>query len=247
MRFKGFLWLCIAAFTTNSALAMIQEPTDATRITDHHINYTIDQDSNYIFLNISTTHKETTLSILRHGLTVYFDETGDKERNVFVRYPYHNTPQRPNRSSRPQTNTDETPSIDYQEIIANIPGEAEYAFYGDQQEFHKDLNAFDISLGYQMTGEEQDTLEYSIKIPKNRITQDDKLDLSKLTIGIFTNMPEKNKDRESPSDTGVSMRGGNQRGGGRGGSGGGRGNRGERPSSQKEPTRIDYWFNAGLE
>ncbi|GAL01229.1 hypothetical protein JCM19314_673 [Nonlabens ulvanivorans] len=43
------------------------------------------------------------------------------------------------------------------------------------------------------------------------------------------------------------MRGGNQRGGGRGGSGGGRGNRGERPSSQKEPTRIDYWFNAGLE
>lgn len=191
MRFKGFLWLCIAAFTTNSALAMIQEPTDATRITDHHINYTIDQDSNYIFLNISTTHKETTLSILRHGLTVYFDETGNKERNVFVRYPYHNTPQRPNRSSRPQNNTDEAPSIDYQEIIANIPGEAEYAFYGDQQEFHKDLNAFDISLGYQMTGEEQDTLEYSIKIPKNRITQDDKLDLSKLTIGIFTNMPEK--------------------------------------------------------
>ncbi|PQJ32516.1 hypothetical protein BST92_11515 [Nonlabens arenilitoris] len=247
MRFKELLWFFIAVFTSNGTLAMIQEPANATQVTDHHINYTVDQDSNYLFLTISTSHKETSLSILRHGLTVYFDETGHKEKEVFVRYPYHSTPQRPNRSSRPQNNTEEAPTIDYQEIIASVPGEAEFAFYGDQQEFHKDLNAFDISLGFQMTGEEQNVLEYFIKIPKNKISKEEEIDLSQLTIGVFTNMPEKNKDREGQSDTGVSMRGGNQRGGGRGGSGGGRGNRGERPSTQKEPIRIDYWFHAYLD
>ncbi|MBF4982922.1 hypothetical protein FNJ87_00730 [Nonlabens mediterrranea] len=246
MRFIGLLLFFAVVLGTTSVHATIQEPINASLITDQHINYTVKDDDDYVMLTISTSHKETSLSILRHGLTVYFDDTGDKEKNVFVKYPYHSTPQRPNRS-RPQNN-EEVTSIDYDEIIDDLPGEAEFAFYGDHQEFHKDLNAFDISLGYQMTGEEQDVLQYSIKIPKNRITQDKKLDLSKLTIGVFTNLPQNKSDNEDMRGSSPNMRGGNQRGGrGRGGSGGGPGNRSERPSTQNEPVRIDYWFHADLD
>ncbi|MEM6515555.1 MAG: hypothetical protein AAF688_05185 [Bacteroidota bacterium] len=102
-------------------------------------------------------------------------------------------------------------------------------------------------------------MEYDIKIPKDKILKDNKTDLSKLSIGIKTNEPERQNNQQP--DESMKSRGGNRSGGGGHGGGmfGGRGggnrgggqssgnNRPQRPTQDRaNKVYIDFWFEAQL-
>jgi len=222
--------------------------TDTTEVVENNVLYKVFSDNNYIYLNISTTDRKTSMSIIRNGLTVYFDVKGRKKEDVYIKYPYNTEPIQLWQNPQERIKNEESSSIDLNTIIENIPKEAEYGYYDEKQQFHKDLNSQDISLGFETNGE---LLEFSLKIPKNKISNGSQIDFSKLSIGVLTNKFERNSEKGNKQGQNQEMRRGNgsRRGGGMGRKNGqmGRENGGKRPSQQTEQISIDFWFDAKLE
>jgi len=221
---------------------------DTIEIVEDNVLFKVFSDDNYIYLNVSTTDKKTSMSIIRNGLTIYFDVKGKRKEDVYIKYPY-NSESRQLRQNPQELNKNEgLSSIDLSTIIENIPREAEYGYYEEKQQFHKDLNSQDISLGYKATGE---LLEFLLKIPKDKISIENKTDFSKLSIGVITNKFERNpkKDNNQKQNQGVRKGNGNGRGGGMGSRSGqmSRGNNGKKQNPQAEQVSIDFWFDANLD
>ncbi|WP_203459660.1 hypothetical protein [Lacinutrix sp. WUR7] len=221
-------------------------PADTTQISNENVLYKVSQDGNYVHLNISTTDKKTAMSIIRNGLTIYYDIKGKKKKNVYVKYPTGDQPKQFVQGSR---NMDPN-TIDLNSMIEKLPAEAAYSSFEESQVFNKDLNTLDIAIETSYTNLNQ-LFEFSIKIPKYRIDPKENGDFSKLSIGVVTNKKEgsNSKDRGQGQDQGMRSGGGGRgNGGGRGGNGGGRGGmRGQDaqgPSAGAEKATVDFWFDA---
>ncbi|WP_405368188.1 hypothetical protein [Nonlabens sp. Asnod2-A12] len=251
MKFLLFLSIALASFTTPETSDKTPLVTDPVVVTNDRVVYKVHDDADYVYVNISTEDKKTSMSILRHGLSIYFDVKGNEDKGVYVKYPYDSKPVRMPKPSKEDSDSDEKPSIDLNTIIADLPGEAEYVYFQERQQFHKDLNAYDIALGYKVTGE---LFEYDLKIPKTRIDANGTADFSQLLIGVMTNKLERKSEGQNKEGASQGKRGG-KGGGGRGQGGGGRGqggrgqgggSRGDRAQSQGEPVSIEFWFKAPL-
>uniref|UniRef100_UPI00404812AE hypothetical protein n=1 Tax=Mariniflexile sp. TaxID=1979402 RepID=UPI00404812AE len=218
-------------------------PADTTQITNENVLYKVSQDGNYVHLNISTTDKKTAMSIIRNGLTIYYDIKGKEKKDVYVKYPYSN-------ESRPfqqgSLGNIDVNAIDLNSMIEKLPAEAEYGSFEKKQAFNKDLNTLDIAIANHYTASSQ-LFDFSIKIPKDKITAKKNSDFSKLSIGVVTNTRERNIEG-GQQDQNQSMRGGGsggRRGGGNGNGRGGMGHQnGQRPSSTTENVTVDFWFDA---
>ncbi|MEO9953127.1 MULTISPECIES: hypothetical protein [Nonlabens] len=252
MKFLFYLSISICSIIVTKTIDIASISSDPIKVTDGLVDYKVSDDKEYIYVNVSTKDQKTSLSILRHGLSVYFDVKGNEDKNVYVKYPYDSAPVQMPRKPRNESTEEEKPKIDFNAIIAELPGEAEYVYYDDRQQFHKDLNALEITMGYTVT---DDLFEYELKIPESKISNDSKADFSELTVGVVTNTfdkkPEKDSNEASQGGRGSGGRGG--RGGGGGGGRGGRGGRGqgggrggERSPSQEQAVSIDFWFAAPL-
>lgn len=215
-------------------------PSDTTQVSNENVLYKVSQDGSYVFLNISTTDKKTAMSIIRNGLTIYYDIKGKKKKDVYVKYPYSNEQSQSRQGS--QENNDANP-IDLNSMIEKLPAEAEYGSFEEKQAFNKDLNTLDIAIANHYTASSQ-LFEFSIKIPKTKILSKENSDFSKLSIGVVSNKMEGNINSERGQGQNQGMRSG---GGGRG-NGSGRGGMGgqnrQEPSSTAEKITIDYWFDA---
>jgi len=247
------LFLTLASLSVQAINGNKQVLTDTLKVTEKNVIYNVFEDNTYVYLTIITSDKNTSMALLRNGLTVYFDIKGKEKKDVYIKYPYKAMPRQPSQSrQKPDDNDGNTRAIDFTEIIENMPDEVEYGYYDEVQQFHKDLNTQDISLNYSANKE---ILEFSIKIPKNRINSNKKVDFSKLSIGVLSNKLERNpkNDRENAR---TPSQGDRKRGGNRGGSGrnggkkpGGRGQKGIKGGdvdAQKERITIDFWFDANL-
>ncbi len=221
---------------------------DTSHITNDNVLYKVSQDDSYVYLNISTIDKNTAMSIIRNGLTVYYDIKGKKKKDVYVKYPYSSGPKKFQQGSR--GNNDANAS-DLKKVIENLPIEAEYSFFKEKKVFNKILNGLGIAIVTDYTASNQ-LFEFSIKMAKAKISSKADSDFSKLTIGVVTNKMDENTNSERAQGQNSEMRSG---GGGRGGSGGGGrgGNRGgggmgrqngQRPDSTIEKVTIDFWFDA---
>lgn len=240
------LFLIITTISAKAKTKLIL--TDTTNVVENNVHYKVFSDNNFIYLNISTTDKKTSMSIIRNGLTIYFDIKGKKKKDIYIKYPYNAIPRQLRQNSQEPEINEEFSAIDLNSIIENLPKEAEYVYYDEKQTFHKDLNTQDISLGYIATRE---LLEFSLKVPKSRISSEIKIDFSKLSIGVLTNKLERSSEKENKQgqDQGMRSGNGNHRGGGMGRGNGQKGgeNRGKRQSLETEHTGIDFWFNAKIE
>lgn len=215
-------------------------PADTTQVSNENILYKVSQDDNYVYLNISTTDTKTSMSIIRTGLTVYYDIKGKKKKNVYVKYPYSTEPRQSLQDSR--GNNDANP-IDLNSIIEKLPAEAEYGSFEEKQAFNKDLNSLDIAIENSYTASSQ-LFEFSIKIPKAKIASQVNSDFSKLSIGVVANKMEGAVKKERGQGENQGMRSG---GGGRGngsGRGGMRGQNRQEPSSTAEKITVDFWFDS---
>ena len=216
-------------------------PSDTTQVSNENVLYKVSQDGSYVFLNISSTDKETAMSIIRNGLTIYYDIKGKKKKDVYVKYPYSNEPRQSRQGS--QENNDANP-IDLNSMIEKLPAEAEYGSFEEKQAFNKDLNTLDIAIANHYTASSQ-LFEFSIKIPKAKIASQVNSDFSKLSIGVVANKMEGAVKKERGQGQNQGMRSGGGRGGN--GSGGGRGGARGQNEQQSSPTTeratIDFWFD----
>jgi uncharacterized membrane protein YgcG len=216
-------------------------PSDTTQVSNENVLYKVSQDGSYVSLNISTIDKNTAMSIIRNGLTIYYDIKGKKKKDVYVKYPYSNEPRQSRQGS--QENNDANP-IDLNSMIEKLPAEAEYGSFEEKQAFNKDLNTLDIAIANHYTASSQ-LFEFSIKIPKAKIASQVNSDFSKLSIGVVANKMEGTVNKERGQGQNQGMRSGGGRGGN--GSGGGRGGARGQNEQQSSPTTeratIDFWFD----
>jgi uncharacterized membrane protein YgcG len=233
---------------------------DTTQVSNKSELYEVHQDADYIYFTVNTGDPKIMMSMLRQGVTVYYDIKGKKKRKVSVTYPVRGDApkrQRQERSLGQQNEERSEPTADrLYEMVRNhvkrgLPQQATYAYYGDDTTFNVQLNSQDIAVQFIYDSENQ-LLNYQIKMPKTKISNDPEVDFSKLTIGVVT--PERTtENREGGSGQNARAGGGNNQRGGSPGGGGGGGRGGQRGGGQKKPSRqgtsgvtLNFWFKAGL-
>ena len=244
------VFLIVLIFFSLTMEATSNSSVDTTKIENKNIRYHFTSDANNLYLTINTKDRATMMSMVRSGISVYFDVKGKKKKNVYVKYTINS--KRPDRNNRGGTDQ-KRPELS--ETINELPKKAEYSYFENTQQFHTELNTQDIMLGFEYSKKER-ALEYHLRIPKEHISGDKELDLTKLSLGIIVGAKDtdrkghrRNSQMQGPSGGGQRGSGGCRggSGGGRGGSGGGRGQGGGNNSQQGErpsKTTIDFWFDA---
>jgi hypothetical protein len=226
------IFLVLSLNATNTTNLILN---DTTEIVDAEVLYKVFKKNNYLYLNLSTTNKQTATSIIKKGLIVYFDVKGKQKKDVYIKYPYSSAQEKT--VNKPYKFNEETSILDLKNIIERLPAEAEYAYYKEKQLFHKDLNFHNISIAYKVTGE---LFEFILKVPKNKITNNSKIDLTKLSIGVTSN-PYKTFDKnKQQGQKKVGMKQGSGKGGDR------MGQNNKQGMSKSEIVTIDFWFDANL-
>lgn len=254
-------------FITFFVTAKTLVPTVAidTILSNENVTYKVTQDENNIYLNVSTSDKKTMMSMVRLGVTVFFDIKGRKKKNVYVKYPSETIVPADGRNSgerniRVKIQDEQRNTDRIKKILANeYSQKAEYRYFDELQEFNILLNNLGIEAAFTYDDSAK-SLAYDLTIPKIQINTNTKKDLSKLTIGVETiKEKEKTSKRDGPSGGIGGMNIGGQQGrgqgrggisGGRGGPGGGAsrgGQGGGRPSSQGQARSaevfLDFWFD----
>ena len=210
-----------------------------TVLTDENVTYTITSDENNIHVNVSTTDEKVMMSMLRLGVTVFFDIKGKKKENVYVKYPSEamerekrqGRPDQASQNERPEASSLEEDEAKRKKRIMDILEKdysqtAAYNYFDDSEEFHILMNTLAIDVAFTYNDAE-DVLEYNLTIPKSKINTDSSKDLSKLTIGIETIKAKRKGSGENGvqgSLSGINLGrqgGGRQGGGGQGGPPGG--------------------------
>ncbi|WP_067149266.1 hypothetical protein [Pseudotamlana agarivorans] len=262
MRKVGILLLLsLYSFTVTAYSKDIGITSDSIVGSHEAVRYKVSQNQGNIMVQISTQDNKTMMTMLRHGVTVFFDLKGKEKENVAVTYPVApvRMPMKPegDRQDEPQSEAEiskvkaELHSI----VTEDFPEEAEFQFYDSKQPFNVLINSMGISATYTYN-EKENLLIYNLTIPKDKIKEKAKNDLSKLLIGVQTVKPDRSKKAEGSTNIDGSM---GPRGGGRGnrpegGSGGRRGGGGRPQGDQqdrgenrsKAPAGIDFWFEAHM-
>ncbi|WP_299311702.1 hypothetical protein [uncultured Aquimarina sp.] len=232
---------------------------DTTTVLSDTETYSVYHDNTHVYLTINTIDPKIATSILRQGVTIYFDVKGRKKKNVSITYPIIRN-QRPTKRNedesrelrRPKEDSSLMRQIDHR-LQNDPPQKALYTYYDNIKEFNTFLNNDGISINIELD-KEKNSLLYSLKIPKLKITNDANINLNKLTIGVKTVEILKNKSegarssnqQQSGRGTG---RGGPPRGsGGQGRSGNGlSGDHGRSKGGKQSPVELlDFWFKAKL-
>lgn len=254
MRFLLTLLLPLSLLSAKAATTLPTSLQDTTQVTEKEVTYAITQDATYFYVSLATQDKETGLSLLHTGVTIYFDEKGKKKKEVYVKYPFANDRNRvyPRKSLDEGENKEFNKTIE--SVMENLPAEAAYGHEDSVQQFNKDLNNLNISLGWDYD-EADKTLQFQLKIPKQLIAKKQSSDFNKLSVGVVSNTMERKKPNKSD---GGQVSGGRSGNGGRGGGRGGQRPSGQRPErgvdtpnakgtgAKPEPVFVDVWFDANL-
>jgi len=206
-------------------------------------------DGKDLYVTLHTEFKETMLSMLHRGYTIYFDVKGKKKKNVSIQYPLKT--ERLEKGTRPERGerigNGEQNGPDINKMLENLPKMANYTSYDSSQDFNLDLNSLGIEMNYsyEESTEVGPILEYHLKIPASKIVMENE-DLSKLSIGVVS-IKQEQKENKQQANMGRSGRQGGGQGGRSRGGGGGRGGGGNRGGSTQaretvQVATIDFWF-----
>ena len=169
---KNFI-TCFLFVLINNLYANKHIEQDSTVVNNKNITYTVNKDSRNIFISVETDEKEIAQTLLREGVTIYFDNKGKKKKKVFVQFP--KDIQRPpnkkqnERGGRPQPSnkTADHEQPNKHDILENMPQEAIYAHLDTKREFHTLMNDLGIDISFDFLPHHR--IKYNLKILKNRI------------------------------------------------------------------------------
>lgn len=253
-------------FTSQAKTLYKYIESDTTSVSNKTEIYKVSQDNNNIHFEMTTRDTKVMSSLLRRGVSIFFDVKGKKKQKVSVTYPIKDKNNkkelRPNNQRQQQEREGERGEeqflIRLSEMLANeAPQKALYSYYKDDYEFNVLMNSHQI-VTHLTFDETASVLTYRLTIPKNKITTDVEVDWSKLSIGVKS--PERPSRDQSQNNGGQQLgsrggaqgggrgQGGPPGGGGRGGQGGGQ--RGGPPSGQnggpQSDSGLDFWFKVQL-
>jgi len=213
---------------------------DTTEVVNEKVLYSMTSDHKNIYISMSTTDKRTMMLMLRSGVTVYFDVKGKKNRDVYIKYPL-----KPAYLNNKSDISRKENKLDLNHLISNLPKEAEYNNFDNTQQFHVDLNSLNVVLSFAYN-RKNDLLTYHLTVPKSNISEDEKIDLSKLAIGVVAGRNGDVNQKKKANSKSSGMRGSGS-GGGRGkGRGNKSGNASHAPQNNRNSasSAINFWFKA---
>ncbi|MCC1485068.1 hypothetical protein [Winogradskyella immobilis] len=241
MKLKFLLFLItfstLNAFSNNSLL-------------EDNLEYSARVEGDYVYVNLSTSDRNSMLSMIRRGFSVYFDLKGKKKKKIAVTYVI--PPEQPNqRGQRPQGGR-QNQDLPINQMLSLMPNKALFTYYNDKVEFQLSPNSLDISLDYnykESSNGTNDKLLYTLKIPVSKIAPNGEK-LNKLSIGIVSNTAPTNRNGiNNQNRNGARQGGGQGRSGARQGGGqGGRPNRGQGGNQNQRPqlTAFSLWFDCDI-
>jgi hypothetical protein len=254
----GFLFSCSSSKTLIQSLSVNKVSEDTYNYYDNEskISYQIFNDSENLYVNLSSTDQVAIVKIIKSGLSVYFDENGKKNKIVSVEYPLHNN-KIDFSELRSKNKGVSRPKLDISNLLASVPNEAVYRNNEAIERFNLDLNNTNISVSLKaVTTEFENQLVYLLKIPFNKISSKNISELENFSIGIVSGKIEAPKrpsgvsdGRPSGSGKPSGVGGGRPNGGGRPASvGGGRPSGGGRPANASSEIMkpISIWLNVEL-
>ena len=144
------------------------------------IRYRVSNDHDHLHLNIKTNYEPTIAKILRAGLTIYFDPSGRKKKDIYVKYPI-GSPQDV-QQVKPSGPRGKKP--DLKTLINATSIGAEFVYNEKKKNFTTLNPTSNIQLSIKSNSSKE--LEYDLIIPFKEITPNGRADLMNLSIGIVT-------------------------------------------------------------
>ena len=165
MKMKSFVLTAIIGLLvfTASAKSMIYTVEIDTVLTDENVTYTVTSDEDNVYVNVSTSDEKSMMSMLRLGVTVFFDIKGKKKQNVYVKYPSEpivRQRQQGRRGGAQRSDESEATSFEEEQakrqkritdLLENDYSQmAEYKYFKDAEEFNILMNNLDISAAFHL-------------------------------------------------------------------------------------------------
>lgn len=154
---------------------------------DSKVSYQVFNDKDNLYINLRTSNRMAIIKIIKSGLSIYFDETGNENKDIAVEYPIHN--KKFNFSQlKPKNGSNGSPNFNITELLVNIPNFAIFTKGEDIERFNLELNSTNISIGLEVIDSEfeDDLLVYKLKIPLSKITNKSISELDSFSIGIVS-------------------------------------------------------------
>ncbi len=218
--------------------------------------YTVEHDSKYLYLNLSSTDIAIQRQILRGGLTIWIDQSGRKKEYLGFRYPLHDKSTRPGNANKGGRNAESlSPMGNEKEIAHRLFGQFEeqisyiellgFLEEGNFERLNYRLEKGPVKVDISMN--EDGKLQYNARILLTDIFSNAESRDGVLSIGVMGNVPEGGKPDVQNSGRAAGGRGG-QGGGAQRGGGQERGRGGpmEGEASRGSSSSISFWFKVQL-
>ncbi len=203
---------------------------------ESNIAYSIKHDEENLYLKLKTDDKMTIRKIMMHGLYVYMDPKGAKSKDIFFNYPLtakFDPSQMKNKSagmtagSRQEFNVDRyLERVSMEAIFSDHNIAEKLPVFSSKTDFHVEL----FSEGPHV-------LVYYLRIPFDRISNNDLSAISEFSLGLMTGKVE------------IPQMGGGGHSGGGMKSGGGRPNGSDMAGSSERESmtqQLSIWFKVDL-
>lgn len=179
----SLVWLCACASSKKIDSGPEAEAQSASwrhYDSDSKLSYQVTHDAQTLHLQLHTGSRSAIIRMLRRGLTIYFDETGKKNGDVYFQYPLPQVEAQLDRDSGPSGGPI---AVSLKELVASLPDEA--VFKRGETATPIALMAEDCDIRAEFTPGEGD-LTYDLYMPFSRIVDGGPASLEKFSIGVVS-------------------------------------------------------------
>jgi len=205
------------------------------------LGYTISKDNSYLFITLNTKDRVIQLTMIRNGVSIYFDKEGKKNKDYAVQYPIPEKRQAMDIETMRQMKDEGSQKAMLAQRLGNLGEKILITEDGDERIINKELNSESISVSHQMS---LDGLAYTLKVPLVYIVST----TNSSSIGISINGMQRPEMGSRPSG---GMRGGGGKMGGNGMRGGGypvgSGGRPDMSQIQALQSEINIWITLDIQ
>ncbi|WP_369049078.1 hypothetical protein [Tenacibaculum sp. UWU-22] len=133
---------------------------------DNKLGYTITKDNSHMYVTVNTQDKVTQLKMMRNGVTIFFDNEGEKNKHLSVQYPIAKENQTLDiekiKKMRENGNRQEI----LQKMMASLGADIKVTENKEERIINKELNSEGISVTHKAAIE---GLSYTLKVPLSYI------------------------------------------------------------------------------
>jgi hypothetical protein len=155
---------------------------------DSKIRYQVMNDNKNLHIILNTSEYKTITKIVNSGLKIYFDIKGKKSEKVYFQYPTLGRRQQPTAQDIMDLGNSKLKKPDLNKLIAKIPDKAIFNHDGDIEQLRVSLSNSDFKVSIKAIKETE--IVYDLIIPFNKISKGGVVSLSKLSIGISSDVDE---------------------------------------------------------